>query len=309
MKQLRVVAALSACMLVAVIAIAQEPATNVDPRRHGNLAAAQQLARQAFDKISAAQEANEFDLGGHAANAKEFLRQANEEIKLAAIAACVDCVAPAAIAQAPSNAATVTTLSNPASKFCVDKGGTLTLEKNGQGGQFGVCMFADNGQCEEWALMRGECRAGGIKVTGYATPAARYCAITGGAYKITSGSNTANENGSCTFKGGKTCASTAYFNGTCQRDQVQPTAATKQIRALFACDAGKKVSAIFINGPQSSVKLTLSDGRVLSLPQTMSGSGARYASADERVVFWNKGNTAFIEENGKTTYSGCATKP
>jgi len=56
------------------------------------------------------------------------------------------------------------------------------------------------------------------------------------------------------------------------------------------------------------VDLKLSDGRVMTLPQTMSGSGARYANAGETIVFWNKGNTAFIEEGGKTTFDGCATK-
>ena len=80
------------------------------------------------------------------------------------------------------------------------------------------------------------------------------------------------------------------------------------ISALFTCDAGKTVAAVFHNGTQSSVKLTLSDGRELTLPQALSASGARYANGDESFVFWNKGDTAFIEENGKTTYSGCITK-
>ena len=42
----------------------------------------------------------------------------------------------------------------------------------------------------------------------------------------------------------------------------------------------------------------------------MSGSGARYANKDETFVFWNKGDTAFVTEgnDGKDTYSGCATK-
>lgn len=80
------------------------------------------------------------------------------------------------------------------------------------------------------------------------------------------------------------------------------------IRALFTCDAGKTIAAVFHNGPQSSVELTLSDGRKLKLPQVLSGSGARYANDNESVVFWNKGDTAFIEENGKTTYSGCVAK-
>ena len=86
MKRSHVLAGVGATLLVAAIAYAQEPVKNIDPRRHGNLAAAQNLSRQAFDKLTAAQQANEFDMDGHAAKAKQFLRQANEEIKLAAIA-------------------------------------------------------------------------------------------------------------------------------------------------------------------------------------------------------------------------------
>jgi hypothetical protein len=53
------------------------------------------------------------------------------------------------------------------------------------------------------------------------------------------------------------------------------------------------------------VDLELSDGRTFSLPQVISADGARYANSDQSFVFWNKGNGAFIEENGTTTYSGC----
>ena len=60
------------------------PAQNVNPNRHPNLAAAQRLAEQAFNKITAAQEANEWDLDGHAKKAKELLDQANQQLKLAA---------------------------------------------------------------------------------------------------------------------------------------------------------------------------------------------------------------------------------
>ena len=84
--------------------------------------------------------------------------------------------------------------------------------------------------------------------------------------------------------------------------------APSTIHALFTCDAGETIAAVFHNGPQSSVELTLSDGRKLTLPQVLSGSGARYANGDESFVFWNKGNTAFIVENGKTTYSDCIAK-
>ena len=57
------------------------------------------------------------------------------------------------------------------------------------------------------------------------------------------------------------------------------------------------------------MSLQLSDGRSIALPQAMSGSGARYADAGDRTVFWNKGNTAFIEEGGKTTFGGGSTRP
>jgi membrane-bound inhibitor of C-type lysozyme len=82
-------------------------------------------------------------------------------------------------------------------------------------------------------------------------------------------------------------------------------AAQSTIRAQFTCDAGKTIAAVFT---RHNVRLTLSDGRKLRLPQAQSGSGARYASANESFVFWNKGDTAFIEEKGKTTYSGCVSK-
>ena len=31
--------------------------------------------------------------------------------------------------------------------------------------RYGVCLFEDNGQCEEWALLRGQCPVGGIRIT------------------------------------------------------------------------------------------------------------------------------------------------
>lgn len=53
-------------------------------KRHPNLMAAQHHIEQALDKIKEAQQANEFDLGGHAAKAKELLDQSYREIKQAA---------------------------------------------------------------------------------------------------------------------------------------------------------------------------------------------------------------------------------
>jgi hypothetical protein len=66
------------------VVFAQGPIVNIDPRRHGNLAAAQKYIVQAFQKLDRAQQANEDQLGGHAQRAKDLLVQADGEIRLAA---------------------------------------------------------------------------------------------------------------------------------------------------------------------------------------------------------------------------------
>jgi hypothetical protein len=78
---------LSGALVLGLAASAITIAQNVNPNRHPNLAAAQRLIDQAIGKVSAAQQANEFDMGGHAAKAKDLLEDANREIKLAAEAA------------------------------------------------------------------------------------------------------------------------------------------------------------------------------------------------------------------------------
>lgn len=132
-------------------------------------------------------------------------------ITIALLAGCVSPTTP----QFTPTPATSGQIANPASENCVKQGGTLMIQKRGDGGEYGVCMFEDNRQCEEWAMLRGDCPVGGIKITGYVTPAAQYCAITGGTYQITGNSNTDQEQGTCTFKNGQTCDAWDYYNGKC----------------------------------------------------------------------------------------------
>jgi hypothetical protein len=75
---------LGAALFCGGIAIAQKPAQNINPNRHPNLAAAQKAIDHAYERILAAQQANEFDLGGHAAKAKDLIEQADQQLKLAA---------------------------------------------------------------------------------------------------------------------------------------------------------------------------------------------------------------------------------
>jgi len=77
-------AVFGSALLIAGYAVAQRPKENISAGRHPNLAAAQRLSRNAWERIVAAQQANEWDLAGHAARAKELLDQVNNELKLAA---------------------------------------------------------------------------------------------------------------------------------------------------------------------------------------------------------------------------------
>lgn len=92
-------------------------------------------------------------------------------------------------------------------------------------------------------------------------------------------------------------------------------------QATYACDQGKTIAASYYQGaespapttngqppaPNGSVALTLGDGRTMTLPQTISGSGIRYANAGETFVFWSEGNTAFVTEGSSSqmTYANC----
>jgi len=72
--------ALGAALICGGMAMAQKPVENVSGKKHPNLAAAQRLSEEAWQKIGAAQQAN-------AAKAKDLLDQVNKELKLAAEAA------------------------------------------------------------------------------------------------------------------------------------------------------------------------------------------------------------------------------
>ena len=93
------------------------------------------------------------------------------------------------------------------------------------------------------------------------------------------------------------------------------------VTANYSCDGNKTITASYYRGvnmpvpkpgeppiPGGSVDLKLSDGRSMTLPQTISGSGVRYANPGESFIFWNKGNGAFIMENNEETYSNCVQK-
>jgi membrane-bound inhibitor of C-type lysozyme len=91
---------------------------------------------------------------------------------------------------------------------------------------------------------------------------------------------------------------------TAQNDAQKKTASARNIIAVYECPNNTFIGAVF-HLPEDTVDISLSDGRKLTLPRAISASGARYANSDESFVFWNKGDTAFIEEGNATTYQDC----
>jgi putative hemolysin len=65
----------------------------------------------------------------------------------------------------PGGAKPSTNMPNPASVNCTDQGGTLEIRQDARGGEYGMCLFPDNTECEEWALLRGTCAPGANPVT------------------------------------------------------------------------------------------------------------------------------------------------
>lgn len=73
--------------------------------------------------------------------------------------------------------------------------------------------------------------------------------------------------------------------------------------ASYACNDSKTINATFYTG---STTIALSDGRTMTLSQTVSADGGRYANPDESFVFWSKGNGALVLENNvQKSYIGC----
>jgi len=54
-------------------------------------------------------------------------------------------------------------MANPASTFCVKNGYKIEIRKNADGSEYGMCIFSDGKECEEWKFYRKECGSEYIK--------------------------------------------------------------------------------------------------------------------------------------------------
>ncbi|MBM4435946.1 MAG: DUF333 domain-containing protein [Actinobacteria bacterium] len=76
-----------------------------------------------------------------------------------ALAACGGAAAapPAVVSPAAAQ------IASPASTHCAERGYTLVIRKDAQGGESGCCQFPDGTECEEWAFFRNQCQPGQVR--------------------------------------------------------------------------------------------------------------------------------------------------
>lgn len=89
-------------------------------------------------------------------------------------------------------------IANPASVYCGQAGYTLEIREDEDGAQFGVCVFPDGTECEEWAFFQGEC--GQDKTA---------CAQQGHTVEVRDGAMT------CVFADGSSCPEFDFAQGNC----------------------------------------------------------------------------------------------
>jgi membrane-bound inhibitor of C-type lysozyme len=103
--------------------------------------------------------------------------------------------------------------------------------------------------------------------------------------------------------------------------EVTPSTESKVVnRVSYACDGNRLIKAAFMERvnpavaptpdapptPTGSVSLVFDDAPAVLLSQSISADGARYATVDEALVFWSKGNAAIVLDHGQDgMYTNC----
>lgn len=99
-------------------------------------------------------------------------------------------------------------ISSAAYNKCIQNGGFVTTNRRGTMGYYSLCNFADDRGCDLYALYDGDCPVGGVSTIGYDTTAQAFCALRGG-------QPMGSENGQCKMPDGKTCSTSAVYQGAC----------------------------------------------------------------------------------------------
>jgi len=86
----------------------------------------------------------------------------------------------------------------------------------------------------------------------------------------------------------------------------EPAPIPDAITAVYAAEDGAELTARF-DTKKNTVEVTLPDGRTVTLPRAVSGSGARYS--DGRETFWEHQGEATYTVGEETLFRGMNKNP
>lgn len=92
-----------------------------------------------------------------------------------------------------------------------------------------------------------------------------------------------------------------YVEKNLKNNSVVEVTIPETTNVIYYCQEGE-LRAVY---EKNDVIVAFPDKRILTLNQSVSADGARYESG--QIVFWGKGDNAFVTENDKTTFSNCVT--
>jgi predicted secreted protein/putative hemolysin len=81
------------------------------------------------------------------------------------VCGCTQQAVPTPGTQTTAPTPTMSGMANPASVACGQSGGTVEIEKDTSGNEYGMCTFKNGTSCEEWALYRNEGCKPGLQAT------------------------------------------------------------------------------------------------------------------------------------------------
>ena len=77
------------------------------------------------------------------------------------------------------------------------------------------------------------------------------------------------------------------------------------VKKTYACVDDKSITAAFSG---DIADLELSDGRRIVLNAEASSPTWKYSNTDGSFIFWNQGRTAYVQENGNSTFQNCLSQ-
>lgn len=132
---------------------------------------------------------------------------------------------------------------NPASVFCQEQGYQSKTRTAEDSSQYGVCIFPDGSECDEWAYFRDECRPVSqnailtdTPLADMSNPALVFCQKQGYQSEVRTAED-GSQYGVCIFPDGSECNEWAFYHGECSPGgQSENAAALTKIPTALPID-------------------------------------------------------------------------